>query len=58
MCTAQYGKYTLIMVPHSHYRVLSNIRAEKPAFCFSDNSFAFVHVPGAAAAAAGRKIGG
>lgn len=61
MCTAHSGKYTLIMVPCSHYRVRSNIRAEKAAFCFSDNSLALVHVPdtaAAAAAAAGREIGG
>lgn len=30
---------------------------KNPALCFSDNSFAFVHVPGAAAAA-GSKNGG
>lgn len=29
MCPAQYEKYTLIMVPRSHYTGWSNIRAEK-----------------------------
>lgn len=38
----------------------ATLEQKKQHFCFSDNSFAFVHVPGAAAAtaaAAGRKSG-